>query len=49
MVYGISGSLNIAEIATFANNAELASREVLVLNFGLVFLVIGIAFKHQWQ
>jgi hypothetical protein len=54
MVYGISGSLNIAEIATFANNAELASREVLVLNFGLVFLVIGIAFKlgavpfHMW-
>ena len=54
MVYGISGSLNIAEIATFANSAELASREVLVLNFGLVFLAIGIAFKlgavpfHMW-
>ncbi|CAC9517440.1 NADH-ubiquinone oxidoreductase chain N (EC 1.6.5.3) [uncultured Gammaproteobacteria bacterium] len=54
MVYGISGSLNIAEIATFANSTVLASREILVLNFGLVFLVIGIAFKlgavpfHMW-
>ncbi|NYT27103.1 NADH-quinone oxidoreductase subunit NuoN [Candidatus Thiodubiliella endoseptemdiera] len=54
MVYGISGSLNISEIATFANQATLASRDVLVLNFGLVFLVIGIAFKlgavpfHMW-
>ncbi len=54
MVYGISGSLNISEIATFAASAELASRELLILNFGLVFLVIGIAFKlgavpfHMW-
>ncbi len=54
MIYGISGSLNIAEIASFANNATMTSREVLVVNFGLVFLVIGIAFKlgavpfHMW-
>lgn len=54
MIYGISGSLNISEIATFSNNTTLASREALVLNFGLVFLVIGIAFKlgavpfHMW-
>ncbi|KAA0451897.1 MAG: NADH-quinone oxidoreductase subunit NuoN, partial [Candidatus Thioglobus sp.] len=54
MIYGISASLNISEIATFANNTILASREALVLNFGLVFLVIGIAFKlgavpfHMW-
>ena len=54
MIYGISGSLNISEIATFASSATLASRETLVLNFGLVFLVIGIAFKlgavpfHMW-
>ncbi|SMM99913.1 NADH-ubiquinone oxidoreductase chain N [uncultured Candidatus Thioglobus sp.] len=56
MVYGISGSLNIAEIAAFSNNAasSLNSREMLILNFGLVFLVIGIAFKlgavpfHMW-
>ena len=54
MIYGISGSINVADIATFAANATLASREMLILNFGLVFLVIGIAFKlgavpfHMW-
>lgn len=54
MIYGISGSLNIADIASFANNATMTSREVLVVNFGLVFLVIGVAFKlgavpfHMW-
>ncbi|WP_428086025.1 NADH-quinone oxidoreductase subunit NuoN [Candidatus Thioglobus sp.] len=54
MIYGISGHLNISEIASFAANANLASREMLILNFGLVFLVIGIAFKlgavpfHMW-
>jgi len=54
MIYGISGSINIIDIANFAANADLASRETLILNFGLVFLVIGIAFKlgavpfHMW-
>jgi NADH-quinone oxidoreductase subunit N len=54
MIYGISGSLNISEISAFASNANLASRETLIINFGLVFLVIGIAFKlgavpfHMW-
>ena len=54
MIYGISGSLNINEIAAFSANANLAPRETLILNFGLVFLVIGIAFKlgavpfHMW-
>jgi len=54
MIYGISGSINVTDIATFAANATLASREMLILNFGLVFLVIGIAFKlgavpfHMW-
>ncbi|MDC0430758.1 NADH-quinone oxidoreductase subunit NuoN [Candidatus Thioglobus sp.] len=54
MIYGISGSININDIANFAANADLASRETLILNFGLVFLVIGIAFKlgavpfHMW-
>jgi NADH-quinone oxidoreductase subunit N len=54
MIYGISGSINVVDIATFAANATLASREMLILNFGLVFLVIGIAFKlgavpfHMW-
>ncbi len=54
MIYGISGSINITDIANFAANADLASRETLILNFGLVFLAIGIAFKlgavpfHMW-
>ena len=54
MIYGITGSLDIAQIATFATSATLASEQVLILNFGLVFLVIGIAFKlgavpfHMW-
>jgi len=54
MIYGISGSLNISEIAAFASSSTLDSRETLITNFGLVFLVIGIAFKlgavpfHNW-
>jgi len=54
MIYGISGSLNIIDIAAFASDANLGSRETLIINFGLVFLVIGIAFKlgavpfHMW-
>ena len=54
MIYGITGSLTISEIATFASNTNLAPRETLIVNFGLVFLVIGIAFKlgavpfHMW-
>jgi NADH-quinone oxidoreductase subunit N len=54
MVYGISGSIVISEIATFASNSSIDSRETLILNFGLVFLVIGVAFKlgavpfHMW-
>ncbi|MBC8494161.1 MAG: NADH-quinone oxidoreductase subunit NuoN [Candidatus Thioglobus sp.] len=54
MIYGISGSLNINEIANFASSSTLDSREALITNFGLVFLVIGIAFKlgavpfHNW-
>ena len=54
MIYGISGSLNISDIANFASAANLGSREALIINFGLVFLVIGIAFKlgavpfHMW-
>ena len=54
MIYGITGSLNISEITFFASDANLASRETLIINFGLVFLVIGIAFKlgavpfHMW-
>jgi NADH-quinone oxidoreductase subunit N len=54
MIYGISGSLNIGDIAQFAINSNLAPRETLIINFGLVFLVIGVAFKlgavpfHMW-
>lgn len=55
MIYGISGSINISEIAAFsANTSALTAQELLVLNFGLVFIVIGIAFKfgavpfHLW-
>ena len=53
MLYGISGSLNISEIAQMSSQA-LESREVLVLNFGLIFIIIGLAFKlgavpfHMW-
>ena len=54
MIYGITGSLDIGQIAAFATSANLNSEQVLILNFGLVFLVIGIAFKfgavpfHMW-
>ena len=54
MIYGITGSINIADIAAFASDTNLGSRETLIINFGLVFLVIGIAFKlgavpfHMW-
>ncbi len=54
MIYGISGSINIIDIAAFASDSNLGSRETLIINFGLVFLVIGIAFKlgavpfHMW-
>jgi len=53
MIYGITGSLDIGQIAAFAMS-KLDSGQVLILNFGLVFLVIGIAFKfgavpfHMW-
>jgi NADH-quinone oxidoreductase subunit N len=53
MLYGISGSLTISDIAYMSNQA-LESREILVLNFGLIFVIIGIAFKlgavpfHMW-
>jgi len=54
MIYGISGSLNIAQISSFAGASTLGSQQTLILNFGLVFLVIGVAFKlgavpfHMW-
>ena len=54
MIYGISGSLDISQISSFASGSTLGSQQTLILNFGLVFLVIGIAFKlgavpfHMW-
>jgi len=54
MIYGITGNLDIAQIASFASLATLEPQETLILNFGLVFLVIGVAFKlgavpfHMW-
>ncbi|MDC3360716.1 NADH-quinone oxidoreductase subunit NuoN [Candidatus Thioglobus sp.] len=54
MIYGISGSLDISQISIFASASTLGSQQTLILNFGLVFLVIGIAFKlgavpfHMW-
>jgi NADH-quinone oxidoreductase subunit N len=51
MVYGMTGSLNIEEIA----NSIAAQQEMnIVLVFGLVFMVIGLGFKlgavpfHMW-
>ena len=54
MIYGITGNLDIAQIASFASLSTLEPQETLILNFGLVFLVIGVAFKlgavpfHMW-
>ena len=54
MIYGITGGLDIAQISNFASSSKLESQETLILNFGLVFLVIGVAFKlgavpfHMW-
>lgn len=51
MIYGATGTLDLAGIAAAA---EVAERNSLVLVFGLVFLVVGVAFKlgavpfHMW-
>ena len=51
MVYGMTGSLNIVEVAAAIDKMEGNN---LVLVFGLVFMVIGISFKlgavpfHMW-
>lgn len=51
MVYGMTGSLNIIEVAIAI---EKASENNMVLIFGLVFMVIGLSFKlgavpfHMW-
>ncbi len=51
MVYGMTGSLNIVEVAVALDQME---GDNIVLIFGLVFMVIGISFKlgavpfHMW-
>lgn len=51
MIYGVTGSLDLAEVS---RSAQTAGEMSTVLIFGLVFLVIGIAFKlgavpfHMW-
>lgn len=51
MVYGMTGSLNIAEVATAISQLQEMN---IVLVFGLVFMVIGLSFKlgavpfHMW-
>jgi NADH-quinone oxidoreductase subunit N len=50
MIYGVTGSLDLAEVS----NALLTAEKRLLLTFGLVFLIVGIAFKlgavpfHMW-
>ncbi len=51
MVYGMTGSLNIVEVAIAVDKMQSNN---IVLTFGLVFMVIGLAFKlgavpfHMW-
>lgn len=50
LVYGITGSILISDIAIYLNNNDAN----LMIQFGLVFIVVGIAFKfgaapfHMW-
>ena len=52
MIYGATGSLQIAEVAEAASAAKQANKTLLV--FGLVFIVAGLGFKlgaapfHMW-
>lgn len=50
MVYGVTGSLDLAAI-----NAAVSGADRVVMSFGLVFIILGIAFKlgavpfHMWM
>ena len=52
MIYGGTGSIDLGEIARVVEGGQVKDRTVLV--FGLVFLVVGLAFKlgavpfHMW-
>ena len=57
LVYGITGSLDLARISdavAMLNSGSTAQPGAIVLNMGLVFIVIGLAFKlgavpfHMW-
>lgn len=51
IIYGVTGSLSISEIASVINSEQI---DLTVLSLGLVFLVIGVGFKlgavpfHMW-
>ncbi len=51
MIYGISGSLDVGEVGRFIVNNGANN---IILSFGLVFVVVGLAFKlgavpfHMW-
>ena len=50
MLYGVSGTLNLAELAEYSVKGD----QSLLLVFGLVFVLVGISFKlgiapfHMW-
>jgi NADH-quinone oxidoreductase subunit N len=52
IIYGVTGSLELAEIATAVRNAALGDNIGLV--FGIAFLIVGVGFKlgavpfHMW-
>jgi NADH-quinone oxidoreductase subunit N len=54
MVYGATGSLQFDEIYAAASSVESGSGNATLLSLGLVFLVVGVAFKfgaapfHMW-
>ena len=54
ILYGLSGSLAIADVATAVSAVEAGSGAQLGLVFGLVFIVVALAFKlgavpfHMW-
>ena len=53
ILYGVSGTLNITEFSAYAMGADTGV-DNLAITFGLVFVVVGIAFKlgvvpfHMW-
>lgn len=54
MVYGATGSLQLDEIYAAASSVDAGSGNATLLSLGLVFLVVGVAFKfgaapfHMW-